>query len=87
MEKTLSFKQWMIQPKQWILSTQVKPENIVPTIVMRLKGHARQIGMNMTANEQTVGFTFRGVEYDPLTILLNRLHKEYGQTPEELQFE
>ena len=54
-ERNFSFRNYVKQLRQWLLATQLKPEVIVPTIITKLTGTAKLIGMNMTPAEQQTG--------------------------------
>ena len=69
-----TFKQWVGDIRMWMRATEMKPELIVPNIIMQLKGLAKDVGNQMTDDELRHGSFVEGIRVSPLTLLLKRLN-------------
>ena len=66
--------------------TDLPPKKIVPSIILKLEGLAKNIGMDLTDREmETGGYSPWGYPVGPLELLLSRLQQTFGHLDEEVQ--
>ena len=73
MERTYSFRTYVIDVMHWVMLTDLQPHQQAAAILMRLTGSARELALTMTGDEILNGGVYEGLLYDPVSYILARL--------------
>ena len=82
-EHNYSFRAYMTDISIWIMLTDLQVHQQCAAIVMRLGGSAREIGRMLSPQEMMLGGQINGVQYDPVSYLLQALHRRFSALEEE----
>ena len=67
----------------WVMVTDLLPHQQCATIIMRLKGQARELARMITPQEVAQGGMRGGVQLDPVSYLLGALQLRFANLDEE----
>ena len=82
-ENHYSFRAWMTDISLWVMVTDLLPHQQCATIIMRLKGQARELARMITPQEVAQGGMRGGVQLDPVSYLLGALQLRFANLDEE----
>ena len=80
-----SLKQYILDITDWLLTSPVTSDKIVPMLIRKLHGVAKQIGQDLTLAEKTVGGSYNGKVHNPLELLIAKLEDRFGVTDGEAE--
>ena len=81
-----SLRTWTEDLKLWMRITDLPPKKIVPSIIYKLEGLAKNIGRDLSDQEmESGGYSPWGHRVGPLELLLLRLQQTFGHLDEEIQ--
>jgi hypothetical protein len=82
-DNAYSFRAWMTDITLCVMVAELRPEQQVAAIIMRLEGSAREMSRMITPQEMANGGVVNGQMIDPVSYLLHALQGRYAALDEE----
>ena len=80
-----SFKKYTEDVEFWLLTTNLKPTQIVPCLIRKLEGVAYEVGKSMTTDEMQNGGRYKGELRPAIELLMLKLDENFGLTDAEAE--
>jgi len=84
-DRSQTFRAWVTDLMHWVMLTDLAPHQQATSIVSRLDGTARDMGMTLTPEELFNGGVVNGQQLDPVTYIVAGLHRNFSQLDAEVR--
>eukprot|EP00438_Fugacium_kawagutii_P025194 Skav218080 [mRNA] locus=scaffold3382:13254:23272:- [translate_table: standard] len=86
-EMQYPFRQWSRDIMLWSIATELEPARKAASVLLVLKGAAKELGRQIPPQAVVEGGVINGVQVDPLTYFMHALQERFGNLGEEVRMQ